>query len=110
LNFIAPEHACLPRHVKAFWNIAAIAIFMMAFVLPLTSCLGVVLGLSALQDAFPAFAQGFALVAIAIVKSSTIGLSGGFLTVAFCERHHLAKVSRDHLYEIIEEEVMPMYR
>jgi hypothetical protein len=109
-NFIHPDHACLPRPVRAIWNTAAVLIFILPFVMACTSCLGIVLGLAGLQAACPVLAQGIALGVIAMVKAGAIALAGLFVTVAFCERHELAQFIRDELYDTIEEDVIPLLR
>jgi hypothetical protein len=109
-NFIHPDHAYLPRPVRIFWNTAAVLIFILPPFMACTSSLGIVLGLDGLQGACPALAQGLALVGLAMVKAGSIALAGLFVTVAFCERHGLAQLIRDDLYDTIEEDVIPLLR
>jgi len=109
-SFIHPDHACLPRPVRAFWNTAAILMFLAPVFMACASCLGIVLGLASLQEACPALAHGIALGVVAMIKGGAIGFAALFLTVAFCEREQLAQLIRDDLYDMIEDEVMPLYR
>ncbi|KAE8753869.1 hypothetical protein FSO04_42740 [Paraburkholderia madseniana] len=109
-SFIHPDHACLPRPVRAFWNTAAVLMFFGPVFMACTSCLGVVLGLASLQEAYPALAEGIALGVIATVKGIAVGFTGLFVTVAIYEREQFAQFVRDDLYNLIEDEVMPLYR
>jgi hypothetical protein len=109
-NFIHPDHACLPRPVRMFWNTTAVLMFILPSFMACTSCLGIVLGLDGLQGACPALAQGLALGVIAVIKGSAVALTGLFVTIAFCERHTLAQLIRDDMYDTIEEDVIPLLR
>jgi hypothetical protein len=109
-SFIHADHACLPRSVKAFWNTAAVLMLFAPVFIACTSCLGIVLGLASLQEAYPALAQGIALGAIVTVKGVAVGFTSLFLTIAFYERKEFARFIRDDLYDLIEDEVMPLYR
>ncbi|RFU44470.1 hypothetical protein [Paraburkholderia sp. DHOC27] len=109
-SFLHPDHACLPRSVKVFWNTAAVLLFFSPVIMACTSCLGVVLGLASLQGTFPALAQGIALGVIVAVKGIAIGFTSLFVTVAIYEREEFAQFVRDDLYDLIEEEIMPRYR
>jgi hypothetical protein len=109
-NFIHPDHAGLPRPVRVFWNTTAVLVFILPSVMACTACLGIVLGLAGLQTAYPVLAQGLALVVIAMVKAGAVALAGLFITMAFCERHELAQIIRDELYDTIEEDVIPRLR
>jgi hypothetical protein len=109
-SFIHPDHACLPRPVKAFWNTAAVLMFFSPVFMACTSCLGIVLGLASLQEAYPALAQGIALGVIATVKGVSVGFTSLFLAVVFCDREEFAQFVRDDLHKLIEDEVMPLYR
>jgi hypothetical protein len=109
-SFIHSDHACLPSSVKAFWNTAAVLMFFSPVFMACTSCLGIVLGLTSLQGIYPALAQGVALGAIATVKGTAIGFTSLFVTVAIYERDQFAQFVRDDLYDLIEDEVMPLYR
>ncbi|BCZ85251.1 hypothetical protein [Paraburkholderia terrae] len=109
-NFVHPEHAPLPRRVRIFWNSVAVLIFFAPPFMAVTSGLGVVLGLSSLQQICPALAHGFAQEAIGLVKLGAIALASLFLTVDFFERHELARLVRKDIYEMIEEHVMPLFR
>jgi hypothetical protein len=59
-SFIHPDHACLPLPVRAFFNTAATLIFLAPALMASTSCLGILLGLTGLQEAFPTLSQGIA--------------------------------------------------
>jgi hypothetical protein len=109
-NFIHPDHARLPRHVRIFWNSVAFLIFFAPPFMTVTSGLGMVLGLSAIQQICPALAQGFAHEAIALAKLGAIALASLFLMVDFFERHELARVVRKDIYEMIEKHVIPLFR
>jgi hypothetical protein len=109
-TFIHPDHACLPRSVKAFWNTAAVLMLFAPVFMACTSCLGIVLGLTNLQEAHPVMAHGIALGMIATVKGVAIGFTSLFLTVAFYEREEFVQLVRNDLYDLIEDEVMPLYR
>ncbi|OUL83266.1 hypothetical protein [Paraburkholderia hospita] len=108
-NFIHPDHARLPRYVRIFWNSMAFLIFFAPPFMAVTSGLGMVLGLSAIQQISPSLAHGFAHEAIALVKLGAIALASLFLTVDFLERHELARVVRKDIYEMIEEHVIPLF-
>ena len=109
-NFIHPDHATLPRPIRAFWNTVGVLAFTTPFVMACTSCLGIVLGLAGLQATFPVLLQGAAIVVIAMLKGGATALTGLFLTVGYCERHGLSKSIRDDLYDAIEKDVVPNFR
>ncbi|MFM0125799.1 hypothetical protein P0D73_44445 [Paraburkholderia sp. RL18-101-BIB-B] len=109
-SFIHPDHACLPRPVRAFCNTLATLMFFAPVFMSCTSCLGILLGLGGLQDACPALAHGFALGVIDMIKGCSIGFTALLLTAVFFERAQFAQFIRDDLYSMIEDEIMPMYR
>ena len=109
-SFIHPDHACLPRPVRAFCNTVATMIFLTPAFMACTSCLGILLGLAGLQEAYPALAQGIALGVIDMIKGGTIGFTALLLTVVFYEREQLAQLTREDLYHMIEDEIMRLYR
>jgi hypothetical protein len=109
-SFIHPDHACLPRPVRAFCNTIATLMFFTPVFIACSSCSGIVLGLAGLQEACPALAQGIALGVIDMIKGGAIGLTALLLTVAFYEREQFAQFIRDDLYQMIEDEIMPRYR
>jgi hypothetical protein len=109
-SFIHPDHACLPRPVRAFCNTVATLMFFTPVFMACSSCSGIVLGLVGLQEACPALAQGIALGVIDMIKGGAIGLTALLLTVAFYEREQFAQFIRDDLYQMIEDEIMPRYR
>jgi hypothetical protein len=109
-SFIHPDHACLPRPVRAFCNTIATLMFFTPVFMASTSCLGILLGLAGLQEIYPALAQGIALGVIDMIKGGAIGFTALLLTVAFYEREQLAQLIRDDLYRSIEDEIMPLYR
>ncbi|MFP3568682.1 hypothetical protein SB772_31715, partial [Paraburkholderia sp. SIMBA_030] len=49
-SFIHPDHACLPRPVRAFCNILATLMFFAPVFMSCTSCLGILLGLDAMWE------------------------------------------------------------
>jgi hypothetical protein len=108
-NFIHPDHECLPRTVRVLFNAAAVAMFFAPVVIASASCLGIVLGLSRLQDALPLLAQGLALTVIAMIKGNTVALTGLLVTAAYCERELFAQFIRDDLYDTIKKDVMPRF-
>ncbi|NPT54208.1 hypothetical protein [Paraburkholderia elongata] len=109
-SFIHPDHACLPRPVRAFCNtIATLMLFTPVF-MACISCLGILLGLAGLQEACPALAHGIALGVIDMIKGGAIGFTALLLTAAFFEREQFARFIRDDLYHMIEDEIMPLYR
>jgi hypothetical protein len=108
-SFIHPDHACLPRPVRAFCNTVATLMFFIP-VMACTSCLGILLGLAGLQEAYPALAQGIALGAINVIKGGAIAFTALLLTVALFEHEQLAQLIRDDLHQMIEDEIMPRYR
>lgn len=101
-NFIHPDHAWLPRHIRIFWNSVAFFIFFAPPFMAVTSGLGMVLGLSSLQQIFTPLARGFAHEAIALARFGAIAFTSLFLTVDFFERHELARVVRKDIYDMIE--------
>ncbi|CAN7744592.1 hypothetical protein LJR267_010484 [Paraburkholderia hospita] len=105
-NFIHPDHARLPRPIRIFWNSLALLIFFAPPLMAVTSGLGMVLGLSSLQQICPPLAHGFAHDVIALVKLVAIALASLFLTVDFFERHELARLVRKDIYVMIEEHVI----
>jgi hypothetical protein len=109
-SFIHPDHACLPRPVRAFCNTVATLMFFTPVFMACTSCLGILLGLAGLQEAYPALAQGIALGAIDMIKGGAIAFTALLLTVALFEREQLAQLIRDDLYQMIEDEIMSRYR
>ncbi|BCG05247.1 hypothetical protein PPGU19_098150 (plasmid) [Paraburkholderia sp. PGU19] len=109
-TFIHPDHARLPRHIRMLWNSVALLIFFAPPFMAVTSGLGMVLGLSSLQQLCPPLAHGFAHEAIALVKLTAIALASLLLTVDFFERHELARLVRKDIYEMIEEHVIPLFR
>jgi hypothetical protein len=109
-SFIHPDHACLPLPVRAFFNTAATLIFLAPALMASTSCLGILLGLTGLQEAFPTLSQGIALGLIDVIKGCTIGFTALLLTVVFYEREQLAQLTREDMYRTIEEQIMPMFR
>lgn len=109
-SFIHPDHACLPRPVRAFCNtVAALLLFAPVF-MACTSCLGILLGLAGLQETYPALAHGIALGVIDMIKGGEIGFTALLLTAAFFEREQFAQFLRDDLYRMIEDEIMPLCR
>jgi hypothetical protein len=72
--------------------------------------LGILLGLTGLQEAFPTLSQGIALGLIDVIKGCTIGFTALLLTVVFYEREQLAQLTREDMYRTIEEQIMPMFR
>lgn len=108
-NFIHPDHARLPRHIRIFWNSIGLLIFFGPPFMAITSGLGMVLGLSALQQLCPALAHGFAHAVIALASFAAIAFASLFLTVDFFERHELARVVRKDIFEMIEEHVRPSF-
>jgi hypothetical protein len=109
-SFVHPDHACLPSPVRAFCNtVATLLLFAPAF-MACTSCLGIVLGLAGVQEAYPVLAHGIALGVINMIKGGAIGFTALLLTAAFFEREQFAQFIRDDLYHMIENEVMPLYR
>jgi hypothetical protein len=110
LSFIHPDHAGLPRSVRAFCNtVATLTLFAPVF-MACTSCLGILLGLAGLQEAYPALAQGIALGIVDMIKGGAIAFTALLLTVAFYEREQFAQFIRDDLYRMVEDEIMPRYR
>jgi hypothetical protein len=109
-SFIHPDHACLPRSVKAFCNTVATLVLVTPVFMACSSCFGIVLGLAGLQEAYPALAQGIALGLIDMIKGDTIAITGLLLTVALYEREQFAQFIRDDLYQMIQDEIMPRYR
>lgn len=109
-NFIHPDHARLPRHVRIFWNSMGLLIFFVPPFMAITSGLGMVLGLSALQQMCPTLAHGFADDVVALVRFGAIAFASLFLTVDFFERHEFASIVRKDVYEMIEEHVRPSFR
>ncbi|WP_109476940.1 hypothetical protein [Paraburkholderia sp. C35] len=110
LNFIHPDHACLPFYVRMFFNGVALLIFFAPPFMAITSGLGMVMGLSSLQQIFPALARGFAHEVITLARLGAIAFSSLLLTVDFFERHELARVVRKDIHDMIEEFVMPLFR
>jgi hypothetical protein len=106
-RFIHPDHASLPVHVRIFWNTVAMGMLILPFVMPATLAIGVVLGLSALQDNFPALGTGIALLAITAVKATTVSVACMCSAVAFSWRARLSEIARDELYQTIQNDVLP---
>jgi len=109
-SFIHPDHACLPRPIRAFCNAVATLVFVTPVFMACTSCLGILLGLAGLQEAYPALAQGIALGIVDMIKGGAIAFTALLLTVAFYEREQFAQFIRDDLYQMVEDEIMPRYR
>ncbi|MGT2469598.1 hypothetical protein [Paraburkholderia terrae] len=102
-NFIHPDHASLPLPVRTFWNSAAVLLFISPYTMAFTSCLGVVLGLNQLQAASPGLTHGFPLGIIELWRAGAIAFTGLFVTVAFFERHELAQLIRNDIYQTLED-------
>lgn len=107
-NFIHPDHAYLSRPAQVFWNIIGLLLFILLPGGACILCLGMLLGLAALQAAWPALAHGTPLALIAVVEGGAIVFVGDFIVGMVCVRHELAQVVRDHVYEAIED--MPRFR
>lgn len=102
-NFIHPDHASLPLAVRAFWNSAAVLLFISPYTMAVTSCLGVVLGLDQLQHAWPALTHGLPRGVIELLRDGAIAVSALFVTGAFFERNELAQVIRNDIYEMLAD-------
>ncbi|MEX3936090.1 hypothetical protein AB4Y32_30580 [Paraburkholderia phymatum] len=109
-DFVHPDHAWLPRSVRRFWNGVGLLLFFAPPFMGCTSGLGVVLGLSRLEEICPALAQGMALGVIALVKVCAIAFASLFVTADIYGRHELAHLIREDIYEMIEEHIVPLFR
>ncbi|MFM0632175.1 hypothetical protein [Paraburkholderia xenovorans] len=109
-NFIDSDHAWLPHSVRLFWNSIGILMFFAPPFMAFMSCLGMVLGLSRLEDICPVLAQGIALGVIDLVKLCSVALTSLFLTADIYYRHELASFIRKDTYEMIEEHIVPLFR
>lgn len=109
-DFIDSSHAWLPRPVRLFWNSIGVLMFFAPPFMAFTSCLGMMLGLSRLEDICPALAQGIVLGVIALVKLCAIAFASLFVTADIYARHELASFIRKDIYEMIEEHIAPLFR